>query len=827
MNARGKGRRASLAGLAVLLVAAGVIPTGVGVAHAATASLAEIIDTSTWSPASPGPAGVVYVAASDRLIVVDSDRNNFPEWNDGDSDDFINLWEYSLTTDTVVSTGVLTFDEPTGVDLDPATGTLFVSSDSDGGVYVIDPGGDGFYGTGDDSTSFINAGVGDAEDPAFDPVSGHLFFLDGGASTIYEIDPVDSIFANGNDTTSSFSIGGLGPTDWEGLAYDATTDHLLAGAKDDAEIYEITKTGSLVDVIDASGIVEFYLISGLGVQPNGGGGVDYWVADRGDTLSEDGRLLRITTGPVGPTPPVAHPQSLTTPTNVAIVGIVLDATDVNGDPLTYSIVDQPTDGALTGTEPNVTYTPDTDFAGADSFTFRANDGSEDSNIATISIGVGNQAPVLDPIAPQVIDEGAALAFTATATDPEADAMTFTLEGTVPPGAMISTGGAFAWTPTESQGPDNYEITVRVTDDGSPNQWSAQVVSVTVNEVNTAPNLTEKPSGLEHAEGESVTVNVGWSDADLPVNSISWQATGLPSGISINPTTGQLTGILNNGTSAASPHAVTITATDDGTPPLDDVIAFNWTVVLTNLAPTLDAIGDRSVTEENVLAFTATASDPELHALTFSLIGAPSGATIKPAGLFTWIPTSLQGPGTYDITIRVTDDGTPNRFDEETITVTVIDVFGSTFDDDDGSVFEADIEWMVAEGITSGCNAEGTLFCPNDAVTRAQMATFLVEAFDLPPVEGNRFTDVSGVHLANINAVAEASITVGCNTEGTEFCPNDLVSRAQMGTFLAKALGLAEIAGDVFLDVSGVHEGNINAIAAVEITLGCNAQGTLY
>jgi 2-keto-3-deoxy-6-phosphogluconate aldolase len=106
-----------------------------------------------------------------------------------------------------------------------------------------------------------------------------------------------------------------------------------------------------------------------------------------------------------------------------------------------------------------------------------------------------------------------------------------------------------------------------------------------------------------------------------------------------------------------------------------------------------------------------------------------------------------------------------------------------------------------------------------------MASFLVRAFDLPAVAGNRFADVGGVHTANINALAEAGITFGCG--GDNYCPTASVTRAQMGSFLARALGLDPIGGNVFADVGGVHEGNINAIAALGITRGCNSGGTLF
>ena len=151
----------------------------------------------------------------------------------------------------------------------------------------------------------------------------------------------------------------------------------------------------------------------------------------------------------------------------------------------------------------------------------------------------------------------------------------------------------------------------------------------------------------------------------------------------------------------------------------------------------------------------------------------------------------------------------------------------TFLDDNNSIFEDDIEWLAAEGITLGCDIDGTLCCPDAAVTRAQMASFLARALDLPTATGNQFTDVSGTHVANINAIAEAGITLGCTADGTMFCPDDLVTRSQMASLLARSLNLDPIAGDRFDDVTGVHEPNINAIADAGITLGCYANGTLY
>jgi F5/8 type C domain/Bacterial Ig domain len=90
----------------------------------------------------------------------------------------------------------------------------------------------------------------------------------------------------------------------------------------------------------------------------------------------------------GNSPPVASNQAVTTNKNTA-KAITLTASDPNNDPLTYSIVTQPAHGTLTGTAPNLNYNPDTDYVGADSFTFKANDGTVDSNTATVSITVND------------------------------------------------------------------------------------------------------------------------------------------------------------------------------------------------------------------------------------------------------------------------------------------------------------------------------------------------------------------------------------------------------------------------------------------------------
>jgi hypothetical protein len=137
-----------------------------------------------------------------------------------------------------------------------------------------------------------------------------------------------------------------------------------------------------------------------------------------------------------------------------------------------------------------------------------------------------------------------------------------------------------------------------------------------------------------------------------------------------------------------------------------------------------------------------------------------------------------------------------------------------------SAFDSDIQWVFNEGITSGCSAER--YCPDDSVTREQMASFLARALNLPSSPIDYFTDdETSLHEVDINRVAHAGIATGC--AAGKYCPKSVVTRAQMASFLARALALPSTATDYFTDdESSVHEVDINRVAAAGITSGCTA-----
>src|SRR3990172_9586797 len=149
--------------------------------------------------------------------------------------------------------------------------------------------------------------------------------------------------------------------------------------------------------------------------------------------------------------------------------------------------------------------------------------------------------------------------------------------------------------------------------------------------------------------------------------------------------------------------------------------------------------------------------------------------------------------------------------------------GGTFVDDDGSIHEGNIEAIAAAGITKGCTPTGDRYCPGLAVTRGELAAFLGRALALPPPATDRFVDDNGsIFEADINRIAAAGITTGCTTD--RYCPDDWVTREQMAAFLVRAYGYTNQGGvDRFIDDElSPFEADIEKLATAGITLGCAA-----
>ena len=373
-----------------------------------------------------------------------------------------------------------------------------------------------------------------------------------------------------------------------------------------------------------------------------------------DGSSTDQETITVTVNEVNDAPVLDAIGSKTAVAGQALT-FTATATDPEGDPLTFSLVGAPAGASINATTGAFSYTPAS--AGTVSLTVKVSDGKlTDQEKITITVApAANSAPTLAPIGSKTVDEKTLLSFTAKATDPENDPLTFSLVGAPAGAAINATTGAFTFTPTEAQGPGSFTFTVRVSDGSLTDE---EAITVTVNEVNDAPTLD--PIGSKTVN-EKKTLSFTAKASDPEGDPLTFGLVGAPSGATINATTGAFS---FTPTEAQGPGSFTFTVVvSDGS--LTDEEAITVTVNEVNDAPVLDPIGSKTVEAGEALTFTATATDPENDPLTFSLVGAPAGASIDPTtGKFSFTSAAA---GTFTATVRVSDG---KLTDQEKITITV-------------------------------------------------------------------------------------------------------------------------------------------------------------
>ena len=155
-----------------------------------------------------------------------------------------------------------------------------------------------------------------------------------------------------------------------------------------------------------------------------------------------------------------------------------------------------------------------------------------------------------------------------------------------------------------------------------------------------------------------------------------------------------------------------------------------------------------------------------------------------------------------------------------------------FDDDEGGTHEPGMDALRAGGILEGTECGPGRICPTEPMLRWVMAVWLVRAVDGADPAGaasGRFSDVSSDEwwATHVERLAELEVTLGCG-DGAGFCPADVVTRAQMATFLVRAFGLDAEGGSGFTDIAGnTHEASINILAAERVTAGCSTSPLRY
>jgi hypothetical protein len=357
--------------------------------------------------------------------------------------------------------------------------------------------------------------------------------------------------------------------------------------------------------------------------------------------------------------PVATARSLSTPEDTQLP-VTLTGSDADGDPLTFAVASQPAHGTLTGTPPNLTYTPALNYHGPDSFTFTASDGTATSAPATLSITVTpvNDAPVATARS-LTTQEDRALPVTLTGSDVDGDPLTFAVASQPAHGTLTGTPPNLTYTPAPSyNGPDSFTFTAS---DGTATSAPA-TLSITVTSVNNAP--VASPSSATTQEDTPVPVTLTGSDVD---------GDPLTFAVASQPAHGTLTGTLPNLTYTPAlnyhgPDSFTFTASD-GT-----ATSARATVSLT-ITPVNDAPGpvaqSLTIREDTPRSITLTASDPEGDPVSFAVASGPSHGTLSgtpPALTYTPEP-NYRGPDSFTFTAS---DGTATSA-PATVSLTITEV----------------------------------------------------------------------------------------------------------------------------------------------------------
>jgi large repetitive protein len=372
--------------------------------------------------------------------------------------------------------------------------------------------------------------------------------------------------------------------------------------------------------------------------------------------------------------PVADPGAVVTNEDT-LEGGQLTASDVENSPLTYSVVTEPAHGeASVASNGFFTYTPDADWHGTDSFTFKVNDGGKDSAPATVTVTVNavNDTPVavLDTattnedtaVVIPILDndsglgDGIALLEIASGPSPASAG-----------GAAFNADGTVTFTPAPNWN-GIASFTYRVTD--ADGQKSSTTVSVTVAAVNDDPTLGSIPNVATTEDTASSPIALTVGDVDTSTALLTLSGTASPDVVeefSFSGSGANRTLVITPKLNASGTATVTITVSDGSGGTASRT--FTLTVNAVNDAPTAPA-QSFTATEDAPYSGTLTGSDIENDPITFAL-ATPAGhgaVTVDSDGTFDYTP-SPDFTGTDTFTFTVSDGTATSAPVTATITVT--------------------------------------------------------------------------------------------------------------------------------------------------------------
>ncbi len=417
-------------------------------------------------------------------------------------------------------------------------------------------------------------------------------------------------------------------------------------------------------------------------------------------------------------------------------------------PMSAVKVTNPSHGSVTvGSDGSFTYTHDGSEAATDSFTYRPVQGSTNGSVATVTINVNpiNDPPSAVADGPYTVANGGTsdLPVLGNDTDPENDPLTAIADAGPQHGTLLPKSSGFAYT-HDGSATTSDSFTYHVRDTGG---LTSGPVTVSIDIIEEVPDpLSVTMSGPAFGSPGTTATYTAAASGGSGSATISWSV--MRSGVEVDSGEGTT---FDFEPDLAGAHTVMATA-EDGSDTDSDSLGLT---VMEDIVGNVFAADILWLADEGITFGCNPPVNDQFCPKALVTRGQMAAFLVRFLGL------------------TASDDAI-------------------NFTDTVGNIFAGDIRKLATAGITRGCNPPAnTEFCPNSSVTRGQMAAFLVRALGLTDDGGgNLFTDDNGsIFESDIDRLATAGVTKGCNAEGTHFCPSGSVTREQMAAFLHRAADL--------------------------------------
>lgn len=486
--------------------------------------------------------------------------------------------------------------------------------------------------------------------------------------------------------------------------------------------------------------------------------------------------------------PIAVDDSATTPANTPImVTVLVNDSDVDGDPLTVTTTSTPTNGAASTDGSTVTYSPNAGFFGTDQFSYTISDGTVTAT-ATVSVTVGaNSVPVaVDDAATAAEDTAVTLSVLANDSDAEGDPLTIIALGTPTNGAISSDGTTVVYTPTLNF--NGTEVITYTIDDNSAGTGSGgsatATMTFTITAVNDLPLAVDDTASTILNTATSISVLSNDSDIDddpLAVAALGAVANGTASisgaTVTYTPTFGftgtdVFTYTLDDGNGGSDTATITVTVNTFNTPPV--------------------AVDDSATAPEDtaiVISVLANDSDAQNDPLTVTIsTAAANGSSSTDGSTITYTPTlDFNGSDTLEYTISDGNGGSDSAV--VTIDVSAVNDAPEASDDVGTTAFNSPVTLLVlsndsdVEGdsltvssvgaaVNGATSTDGTsiVYTPTAGFSGTDTFTYMID-------DGNGATDTATV-----------TVTVSTTTNNAPLAVDDAISLDEDSPLVITVLG---------------------------------------